>query len=84
MDPVIGEPELGFALGFDSAFLDDRRLGYYSHRMPRFIVVGEDYRQSLRQFRREQPEIAQYITGVLASLYRPVFENDTYTIYARR
>ena len=84
MDPVIGEPELGFALGFDSAFLDDRRLGYYSHRMPRFIVVGEDYRQSLLQFRRDRPEIAQYITGVLASLYRPVFENGTYTVYARQ
>jgi len=80
---VIGSAELGFGLGFDRV-LDDRRLGYYSHRMPRFIVVGEDYRQSLQQFRREQPEIAQYITGVLASLYRPVFENDTYTVYARQ
>jgi 4-amino-4-deoxy-L-arabinose transferase-like glycosyltransferase len=83
-DPVVGEPELGFALGFDTAFLDDRRLGYYSHRMPRFIVMGEDYRQSLQQFRRDQPEIAQYITGVLASQYRPVFKNDTYTVFARQ
>ena len=58
--------------------------GCAMYRMPRFIVVGEDYRQSLQQFRREQPEIAQYITGVLASLYRPVFENDTYTVYARQ
>jgi hypothetical protein len=83
-DPVVGEPELGFALGLDSAFLDDRRLGYYSHRLPRFIVMGEDYRQSLQKFRREQPEIAQYITGVLAAQYRPVFENDTYTVFARQ
>jgi len=52
--------------------------------MPRFIVMGEDYRQSLQQFRRDQPEIAQYITGVLASQYRPVFKNDTYTVFARQ
>jgi 4-amino-4-deoxy-L-arabinose transferase-like glycosyltransferase len=83
-DLVVGEPELAFALGFDSAFLDDCRLGYYSHVDPRFIVMGDNYRGLIEKFGHDSPEIARYITTRLQSEYRPVFENDTYTIFARR
>jgi hypothetical protein len=82
-DLVMGEPELGFTRGFDGSFVDDRRLGYYSHKIPRFIIAGEDYKHSFEKFRSERPEIAQYIAALLASQYRMVFENDTYTIFAR-
>jgi 4-amino-4-deoxy-L-arabinose transferase-like glycosyltransferase len=83
-DLIVGEPELGFALGFDRALVDDRRLGYYSHQMPRFVVAGQDYRRSFENFQRTRPDIARYIAGLLGSQYRRVFQNDAYTIYVRR
>ena len=79
---MMGEPELGFALGFDGALVDDRRLSCYSHRNPRFIVVGQDYRQSFENSRRERPEIAQCLATLLDTQYRRGFENDAYTIFA--
>jgi 4-amino-4-deoxy-L-arabinose transferase-like glycosyltransferase len=83
-DLIMGEPELGFALGFNSELVDDRRLGYYSHRKPRFIVAGEDYRQTFQNFRRQRPEIARYVATLLDSQYQRVFANDDYTIFARQ
>lgn len=79
---IIGQPELGFALGFDARLIDDRRLGYYLHLKPRFIVAGQDYRHGLENFRHNRPEIAQYAETLLHTQYRRAFENDTYTIYA--
>ena len=81
-DLVVGEPEMGFALGFDSDLLDDSRLGYYSHVNPSFIVVGENYRGAFERFQRESPETYQYITTLLQTKFRPVFQNDAYTIFA--
>ncbi len=81
---VVGEPEMGFALGFDSNLLDDSRLGYYSHVTPSFIVVGENYRGAFERFREESPATYRYVTTLLQTQYRPVFQNDAYTIFAER
>lgn len=81
---VMGEPQLGFALGFDGGLIDDPRLGYYSHKAPAFIVVGDYYRSYFETLRREEPAVAQHVAALLASRYQPVFENGVYTIYARR
>jgi hypothetical protein len=80
-DVVMGEPELGFALGFDTAFIDDRRLGYYSHAVPRFIVLGGDYPQAFEKFRQERLDIARHIDTILASQYPPCYQNDLYKVY---
>jgi 4-amino-4-deoxy-L-arabinose transferase-like glycosyltransferase len=80
-DVVMGEPEMGFALGFDTAFIDDRRLGYYSHTVPRFIVLGGDYPATFEMFRRERPDIAKHIDAMLASRYAPCYQNELYTVY---
>lgn len=80
-DAVMGEPEFGFALGFDSGFVDDRRLGYYSHTVPRFIVVGKDYPQVFARFRQDRPLIARRIDAVLAARRPPCYRNERYEIY---
>ena len=77
---VMGEPELGFALGFDTNFTDDRRLGYYSHAVPRFIVLGEDYPQAFAKFRRDNPPIARHIDRVMAGFVE-CYKNARYEIY---
>ena len=46
--------------------------------------MGDNYRGLIEKFGHDSPEIARYITTRLQSEYRPVFENDTYTIFARR
>jgi 4-amino-4-deoxy-L-arabinose transferase-like glycosyltransferase len=80
-DLVVGEPEMGFALGFDSDLLDDSRLGYYSHVNPSFIVVGENYRGAFERFQLDSPATYQYVTTLLQTKYHPVFQNDEYTIF---
>ncbi|MFN7992328.1 MAG: glycosyltransferase family 39 protein [Bryobacteraceae bacterium] len=81
---IVGEPEFGFDLGFDGLLQDDRRLGFYSHELADFVVIGEDYPKTFAIFQKERPEIGRYVKETLSSKYRPVFQNDLYTIFARR
>ena len=80
---VIGSPQLGFALGFDGNLTDDISLGYYSGKKPDLIVVGEDYRLAFNNFRANRYEVYQHITNRLKTEYKPVYDKENFTIYAR-
>lgn len=80
---VIGSPQLGFALGFDGKLTDDTSLGYYSGEKPDLIVVGEDYRLAFNNFRVSRNDVYQHIANCLRTEYKPVYDKDDITIYAR-
>lgn len=80
---IFGSPQLGFSLGFDGKLTDDATLGYYSGQKPDLIVVGEDYRLAFDNFLATRSEVYQHIINSLKSEYKPVYDKENYTIYAR-
>jgi hypothetical protein len=82
-DLILGPTEMGFALGFETPISDDQRLGYYSRKQPKFVVVDASYRDWFEKFRSARPAIYAHIRSTLAS-YRPVFREGGFEIYERR
>jgi 4-amino-4-deoxy-L-arabinose transferase-like glycosyltransferase len=80
---IIAAGEFAFALGFDSAMVDDIRLGYFSGRRPPFIVASSIYRGWLQQSAVLDPAIHHHMVQLLRDEYRVAFQNSTYTIYQR-
>jgi 4-amino-4-deoxy-L-arabinose transferase-like glycosyltransferase len=82
---LMGSAELGFKLGFDRNLTDDVTLGYYTKKRADFIVVEDlNYGQSFESFRARQPEVYRYVTQMLSSDYRCVYDHNVYKIYRRR
>jgi 4-amino-4-deoxy-L-arabinose transferase-like glycosyltransferase len=81
-DLIVGPAEMGFELGFERPISDDQRLGYYSRKQPRFIVVNANYRGWFETFRSARPAIYAHIRAMLES-YRPVFQEGDFEIYER-
>lgn len=79
---VTGVASLGFGLGFGPGLTDDRRLGYFTRRDTRFIVVDGTYQGAFDAYRDQQPEFYDFIEKRLAAR-RPVFENALFKIYEK-
>lgn len=81
---IMGTSELSFGLKSYDSLSDDKYLGYNSGRAPDFIVVDARYEQEHEAVRERRPEIYTHINKLLAEDYRPVFDQASYKIYARR
>lgn len=81
-DIIIAPAEIGFKLGFERPISDDQRLGYYSGKQPRFMLVNALYRTWFESFRTQQPAIYAHIRFMLET-YRPVFQEGNFEIYER-
>jgi hypothetical protein len=82
-DLILGPAEMGFEVGFERPISDDQRLGYYSRKQPKFMVVNEYYRSWFEKFRSARPAIYAHIDSMLES-YQPVFQEGGFEIYERR
>jgi 4-amino-4-deoxy-L-arabinose transferase-like glycosyltransferase len=81
---IMGTSELSFGLKSYESLSDDKYLGYNSGKAPDFIVLDARYEQEHDAVRERHPEIYRHINRLLAEDYRPVFEQASYRIYARR
>jgi hypothetical protein len=79
---VLGPSELAFELGFRKNLVDDFRLGYYSRKRPDLIVLDGNYKEVIRTFEAEDPEVYEYIQRLMDSQYRKVYSDATFDIYA--
>lgn len=79
---VTGVASLGFGLGFGPNLTDDRRLGYFTGRDTRLIVVDNTYQGSFERYREEQPAFYGHIQRRLAT-HHMVFENALFKIYEK-
>jgi hypothetical protein len=73
---------LGFELPY-SAFVDDGRLGFFTHRKADIILVDRSYAQWLVIFQQDEPAVYAYIQNLFAHEYRNVFQAGTYKVYQR-
>ncbi|MBI2680595.1 MAG: glycosyltransferase family 39 protein [Candidatus Solibacter usitatus] len=81
---VMGDASVAFGLGFDTAFVDDFRLGYFSRKQPQFFVTTGFYQRWIERRQFDDPALYRHIQDTLARNYQSVFQNAGYTIYARR
>lgn len=80
---VAGNSTAVFALGFDQ-LVDDARVGYSSSVVPDFLIVDRYYPLSWKGFRKDQPEVEQYVAFEIGAGYERVFRNEYYAVYRRR
>ncbi len=80
---VIGPSSLAFYLGFDSGFVHDYRLGYYSGRRPEFIVTSNSYTLWQQQAATTEPEAHRYVKEILETKYRAVFRAGDSVVHRR-
>jgi hypothetical protein len=80
---VVGNSTGVFALGFDH-LVDDERLGYFSAIVPDIVIADRYYPLFWRNFRRDQPDVEEYVRQNISANYQPVFVNEYYTIYRRK
>jgi len=78
---VFASADAGFGLGFDK-LIDDNRLGYYSHRIPDFIVVEEVYLDAFEGHRIHRPDVDRFVKARLKE-YALIYDHDYYKIYRR-
>jgi hypothetical protein len=73
---------LGFELPY-SAFVDDGRLGFFTHRQADVILLDRSYAQWLTIFSRDEPAVYAYIQNLFAHEYRIGFQSGNYKVYQR-
>jgi len=80
-DLVYGDGGFAFHLGFDGALIDDFRLGYYSPRRARIIIMNGRYQKWLNIMKSENPGVYNYMRALLESGCAPSFTRGQYTVY---
>lgn len=73
---------LGFSIPY-SDFIDDGRLGYYTHRKADLILLDRSYSQWLVIFEHDELPVYSYIQNLLKNEYRVAFQSGAYKVYQR-
>jgi 4-amino-4-deoxy-L-arabinose transferase-like glycosyltransferase len=84
-DLIFASSETGFALGFDRNIVDDRYFGYYTGKVPRFLVVtpGSRADSAARQKKGNEPQ-DQYLNTMIDREFNRVYAGPGFEIYERR
>jgi len=83
-DLVMGGPEWGFAIGFGPQLMDDTCLGYFSKKVPSYLVIDPRYRAQFDWYRTNQPDIYRFVQNRVQNEYRLVNQVDAVDIYQLR
>jgi len=78
---IFAPAEMGLALHFPSNMRIDAFLGYSTRRVADWIVISSNQRGFIDSLRTKNPEAFRYVTDLLATRYRRVFQNRDYEIY---
>ncbi len=81
---IVADSYFGIDLGFGRV-KDDARVGFYSDLRPDVIIQDLWYDRWWNfQFPQEEPEIDRYVSELLDTKYRVVFEKGPIRVYERR
>ncbi len=84
-EPVNGEGEVGFGLGFPDYLIDDVSLGFFSHQQAKFIFIPSTYWGLwLDDMKYRYPAVGRHILDTLGHDYRLVYNQNPYRIYERK
>jgi hypothetical protein len=81
---TMGSAGLIFGLGPDWNFLDDSRLGYSSGKRAEVVVLDPTWDDGILMMQTSSPEIHAFVSYLLATEYREVYNRGGYRILVRR
>ena len=81
---IMGSASLIFALGPDWNILDDFRLGYNSGKRAEVVVIDPHWTDGIEMLQTQQPPIYAFITQLLGTEYREVYNQGGYRILIRQ
>ncbi len=81
---IMGSASLIFELGPDWRILDDFRLGYNSGKRAEVVVIDPHWTDGIDMLQTEGPPIYTFITQLLKTEYREVYNRGGYRILVRR
>ena len=79
---IMGGAGLLFGLGPDWHVLDDVRLGYHSGRRAAVLVIDPHWEDSMQMLALNRPLIAAFVTHLIETEYREVYNQHGYRILA--
>jgi hypothetical protein len=82
-DLIMASCDFGFAYGFRPNLLDDIRLGYFSGKVPAYIVVEEIYQGNFDNWKAGSPGLYRFVEQRLSE-YELVYNRNSYRIYRRK
>jgi hypothetical protein len=82
-DLVMASCDFGFAYGFRPNLMDDIRIGYFTGKIPKFIVVEEIYQANFDAWKAGSPDLYRFIARRLSE-YDLVYDYNSYRIYRRK
>jgi len=80
---TMGGAGLAFGLGPDWNLLDDTRLGYNSGKRPKLVVIDPTWDDAILMMQSNAPAIHSYLTRLLETEYREVYNHAGYRVLAR-
>lgn len=83
-DLIFAGSETGFALGFDGNVIDDRNFGYYTGKVPDWLVLGTSATDEMVRRRWAANPEYQYLTRLLESRFCKVQSFPQFEVYSRR
>ncbi len=83
-DLVMASLEICFQYGLRDNWVDDIRWGFYSGKVPKYLVLEEAYEGNLPGFRRQLPKLADFMETRLNNEYSLVHDQGGYKIYERK
>ena len=81
--PIMGDAGLIFGLGPDWNVLDDYRLGYDSGKRAEVVVIDPSWDDRILMMQTLSPEAHRFVSHLLATEYREVYNQGGYRILAR-
>jgi len=80
---VMGSVACAFGVGLDRGLLSDNLLGYYSGKVPDWVIVDDFFRESFGIDALRRPCIFRHVQDVLQQ-YDKVFDRDGVEVYRLR
>ena len=77
---IMGDAGLLYGLGPDWNILDDNRLGYNTGKRADVVVINPTWQDGLLMMRTNAPFIHDYVSVLLATEYREVYNQGGYRV----
>lgn len=81
---VEANPGVAFGLGFPENLLQDLLFGYKSGKKFDYIVIDPETAYSIDSSKDRDPQVYDYTMRLLAADYNRIYDQGSYTIYARK
>jgi hypothetical protein len=81
---IVTNPGVAFGLGYPENVFNDPVFGFRTKKRFDYIIIDPETAVGVDQIKNRDQELHNYITGLLANEYLPIYDHRSYTIYVRK